>query len=104
MFELALSTIPAMRQFLIDNPGAEVSAIVNSAYTLVDGSSSATTREKAISKLPQSGARKIIETAAHAIKNSLTFSQAVTALGGDPSLWNSTYLSQLNAAMTSPLS
>lgn len=102
MFELALSTIPAMRQFMIDNPGAEVPAIVNSAYTLVDGSN-ATTREKAISKLPQSGARKIIEIAAHAIKNSLTFSQAVTALGGDPSLWNSTYLSQINAAMVSPL-
>lgn len=105
MFELALLTFGPMRSLIAEYPDKSLADLVTHAFTQVDAASSDdyTARMKSNAKHPQSGCRKIIEIAAYAVKNGVSFSEAVTAKGGDPAKWDPTYLAQATAAMTEPL-
>lgn len=105
MFELALLTFGPMRSLIADDPDKTIADLLTHAFQTVDAASSDdyTARQKNNAKHPQSGCRKIIEIAAYAIKNGVSFPAAVTAKGGDPAKWDAGYLARAVAAMTAPL-
>lgn len=103
MFELALSLILPLRQRYAAHPESDAAALVTYAYLQVDSAEGATDFEKALARTSQSGVRKIIDLVVYALKNSVTFSAAISATGGNPSDWDANFLAQINASMTSPL-